>query len=122
MIHAKQNIGLNNIIETRLENLENPFEKAIRENERIENRQELERKKLNEFKLRVKKRLILYKHVETKLDEDFQLKIDLNSNKNVLKTKLNSQNIQNCVKSIFFYHFKFLSLISTFLHLNYIPG
>lgn len=87
MIQTQSYIGLTKNVETKLEQEENPFEKAIIENKRIENKQVLERKKLNDFKIRVKKRLVLYKYAENQLDEDFQLKINLGGRKNPLKIK-----------------------------------
>ena len=89
MFQTKPTINLISKIELKSEKQDNPFEKAILENVRIENKQELERKKLSDFKLRVKQRLTLYKHVENKIDKDF--KIYFNISKTPLKIKLSSQ-------------------------------
>ena len=67
-----------NLIEKSL-HLEDPFLKAEKENERIEFQIEQERIKLSEFKLKVKQRLKVYKHVENKIDEDRQLVISKNN-------------------------------------------
>ncbi len=76
-------------IEYKPDREENPFEKARIENERIENKQELERRKLSEFKLKVKQRLVLYKYAESKLDKDF--KINFSLNKTPIKIKSTHQ-------------------------------
>jgi hypothetical protein len=76
-------------IEFKPDKEENPFEKARIENERIENKQELERRKLSEFKLKVKQRLVLYKYAESKLDKDF--KINFSLNKTPIKIKSTNQ-------------------------------
>ena len=89
MFQNKPSIPLISQIEYKLDKEENPFERAIIENERIENKQEFERRKLSEFKLKVKKRLLLYKYAENNLDKDF--KINFNINQNPLKIKSNKR-------------------------------
>jgi hypothetical protein len=59
------------------EALDDPFEKAMRENEKIIAKIKEDQLRLAEFKKNVKTRLKVYKHVEHKIDEDDrQLKID----------------------------------------------
>lgn len=88
MTQINKNIGLSHLVETKLDIIENSFQKAIIENKRIENKQELERKKLHDFKFKVKQRLILYKYAENKLNPNAQLNINLNDNKEALKKRL----------------------------------
>jgi hypothetical protein len=58
------------------ENFDDPFEKAMLENEKILMKIKEDQLKLAQFKKNVKERLKVYKHVEHKIDEDRQLKID----------------------------------------------
>ncbi|CAF0950144.1 unnamed protein product [Brachionus calyciflorus] len=55
---------------------ENPFENAIKENEKIEFKQEQERLKLIDFNKKVKERIRAFKFAEQKLEEDAQLIIN----------------------------------------------
>ena len=61
------------------EDLEDPFEKARLENDKIQLKLKEDKMRLIQFKRTVRERLKDYKHVENKIDEDTQLKINKTS-------------------------------------------
>lgn len=66
---------------------ENPFENAIKENEKIELKLEQERLKLIDFNRKVKERIRDYKYAKQKLEEDAQLIIYKRPSVNSFKKK-----------------------------------
>jgi hypothetical protein len=58
---------------------QDPFEKAMFENEKIMKKIREDEQRLARFRRSVKERLRVYKHVEHRIDEDGQLKIDKSS-------------------------------------------